>query len=284
MYPRVGHAARARRRPADLGRRRLGPGARVVLECGWPQSSSWRVADARRSSAIAPQVVWRVWRRSSRRRKVPVAGTTRRWTCHRAPVLVPAHSAQDLRDVVDYVDAGTPPGAPLFVYPVDADLQFPGRSTQPDALRPLHSGHADPAIRRGDRRHSSVRDPRYVVWDHIGVVVWQTDPANRPLSDYIWRCYREVAAFRHLPGPGARRGQLLSAHSRRGGTQLATRARSIARTSAAGRRTRRPARPAAATCTPWAPRCCRRRLCQSPWPASLRWPAGHERADRSISI
>jgi hypothetical protein len=28
-------------------------------------------------------------------------------------------------------------------------------------------------------------------------VIWQTDPANRPLSDYLWRCYQEVAAF-HL--------------------------------------------------------------------------------------
>jgi len=37
--------------------------------------------------------------------------------------------------------------------------------------------------------------PRYVVWDHAGVIVWDTDAANRPLSDYIWRCYSEVASF-----------------------------------------------------------------------------------------
>ena len=37
--------------------------------------------------------------------------------------------------------------------------------------------------------------PRYVVWDHRGVVVWETDPANRPLSDYVWRCYEQVTAF-----------------------------------------------------------------------------------------
>ena len=37
--------------------------------------------------------------------------------------------------------------------------------------------------------------PRYVLWDHLGVLVWETDPKNRPLSDYLWRCYSEVAAF-----------------------------------------------------------------------------------------
>ena len=37
--------------------------------------------------------------------------------------------------------------------------------------------------------------PRYVIWDHRGVIVWQTDQANRPLSDYLWRCYQQVASF-----------------------------------------------------------------------------------------
>ena len=37
--------------------------------------------------------------------------------------------------------------------------------------------------------------PRYILWDHRGVVVWQTDPYDRVLSDYIWRCYRPVATF-----------------------------------------------------------------------------------------
>ena len=37
--------------------------------------------------------------------------------------------------------------------------------------------------------------PRYVIWDHRGVVVWGTDATNRPLSDYLWRCYAETAAF-----------------------------------------------------------------------------------------
>ena len=37
--------------------------------------------------------------------------------------------------------------------------------------------------------------PRYVLWDHGGVVYWRTDPANAPLSDYIWRCYEQAANF-----------------------------------------------------------------------------------------
>jgi hypothetical protein len=37
--------------------------------------------------------------------------------------------------------------------------------------------------------------PRYVLWDHFGVTHWETDPANRVLSDYIWRCYAVAATF-----------------------------------------------------------------------------------------
>ena len=37
--------------------------------------------------------------------------------------------------------------------------------------------------------------PRYVIWDHLYVVLWETDPLNRPLSDYIWSCYSEVQAY-----------------------------------------------------------------------------------------
>ena len=33
-------------------------------------------------------------------------------------------------------------------------------------------------------------------WDHGAVVFWRTDKPNRILSDYIWRCYQQVAAFR----------------------------------------------------------------------------------------
>ena len=36
---------------------------------------------------------------------------------------------------------------------------------------------------------------RYVIWDHRGLVFWGTDRASQPLSDYLWTCYRQVAAF-----------------------------------------------------------------------------------------
>ena len=52
-----------------------------------------------------------------------------------------------------------------------------------------------------DDLHAVVDDlesarPRFVVWDHGGVVFWRTDRPNRILSDYIWRCYKQVGAFR----------------------------------------------------------------------------------------
>ena len=34
-----------------------------------------------------------------------------------------------------------------------------------------------------------------MIWDHRGVVWWGTEPANGPLSDYVWTCYQQVAAF-----------------------------------------------------------------------------------------
>ena len=110
-------------------------------------------------------------------------------------ILVPYQVAVDTRGVVDFVVAGTPPGAPLFVYPaapllnVLADRPNPTRF---DHFLPGTLTQADLQLTIDELEHSQ---PRYVVWDHRGVVVWQTDPANRLLSDYLWRCYRQVTAF-----------------------------------------------------------------------------------------
>jgi hypothetical protein len=145
-------------------------------------------------AALAPQVMWRY--------AVFVApekdGDRLDYTplrLARAPVLVPSQLAEDTRNVVAYVQAGTPVGAPFFAYPVQPLFNFLADRPNPtrfDHFLPgtLTSRDFQEVIDELDRSR-----PRYVLWDHLGVLVWETDPKNRPLSDYLWRCYSQAAAF-----------------------------------------------------------------------------------------
>jgi hypothetical protein len=145
-------------------------------------------------AAVAPQVAWRA------ATVVSPEGTGKRLDYESlgidsAPVLMPRLAAEDTRQVVAYLDAGTPPGAPLFVYPVAPLFNFLADRPNPtsfDHFLPgtLTSGDFDKVI-----ADLQAARPRYVMWDDNGVHLWGTDPDNRPLSDYIWSCYHEVAAF-----------------------------------------------------------------------------------------
>jgi hypothetical protein len=113
----------------------------------------------------------------------------------RAPVWVPKHIAENVRGAVEFVRAGTPPGEPFFAYPTVplfnflADRPNPTRFDHflPDALTPADLAQVIASL--------EAARPRYVLWDHKGAADWGTDPANRPLSDYIWRCYQQAANF-----------------------------------------------------------------------------------------
>jgi hypothetical protein len=144
--------------------------------------------------ALAPQVMWRYAafvspEKNHARLDYEPLGLAR------APVLVPRQLAEDTRNVVEFVQAGTPPGEPFFAYPVQPLFNFLA-----DRPNPTRFDHFLPGTLRS-RDFAEVIDdlersrPRYVLWDHIGVLVWETDPANTPLSDYLWDCYSEVAAF-----------------------------------------------------------------------------------------
>jgi hypothetical protein len=115
----------------------------------------------------------------------------------RAPVLVPHQFAEDTRGVVSYVQAGTPPGGALFTYPAAPLLYFLAERPNPTRFDHLLAG----GLTQQELAEviASLRQarPRYVIWDHGGVLVFRTDPSNRPLSDYLWTCYHEVTAF-HL--------------------------------------------------------------------------------------
>jgi hypothetical protein len=145
-------------------------------------------------AAVIPQIAWRVAsvvtpEDTGQRLDYQSLGVAS------APVVVPRLSGGDMHNVVAYLDAGTPPGSPIFVYPVAPLLYFLA-----DRPNPTPFDHFLPGTLTSSDFDQVIADlqaarPRYVVWDDFGVHAWQTDPANRPLSDYIWSCYHEVAAF-----------------------------------------------------------------------------------------
>ena len=135
------------------------------------------------------------------------AATLRRWPrrrapppyvplgLERAPVLVPRHVADSVRGAVELVRAGTPPGAPFFAYPAVPLFNFLADRPNPTRFDHFFPGALTPDDVAEVLDHLEAARPRYVLWDHGGVVYWKTEPANRPLSDYIWRCYEQVANF-----------------------------------------------------------------------------------------
>ena len=137
--------------------------------------------------AVAPQVAWRA--------DLLLAEPYAPLGLARAEVLVPSATAVDTRGVVEFVQVNTPPGAPLFVYPAAPLLNF--LAERPNPTRFEHFFPGTLSQRDFDSAIAELEEarPRYVIWDHRGVVWWGTEPANRPLSDYLWTCYRQVAAF-----------------------------------------------------------------------------------------
>jgi hypothetical protein len=144
--------------------------------------------------AIAPQVAWRfasVVAPEQDRPRLAYAslGMTR------APVQIPSHWAGDVRDVVQFVDAGTPPGQPFFAYPVEPLFNFLTDRPNPTQFDHFLPGTLTQADLQETVDQLQAAKPRYILWNHFNVVSWGTDPDNRLLSDYIWNCYEEVRAF-----------------------------------------------------------------------------------------
>jgi hypothetical protein len=161
---------------------------------GWRRAALMSACLLVPAIAVAPQVAWRI------ATVVTPEDTGSRLDYQSlglasAPVIMPRLSATDVRNVVDYVDDGTPPGAPLFVYPVAPLFNFLA-----DRPNPTPFDHYLPGTLTSSDFDEVIADlqqarPRYVLWDDLGVHIWETDPDNRPLSDYVWSCYHEVAAF-----------------------------------------------------------------------------------------
>jgi len=138
--------------------------------------------------AVAPQVLWRV--DLLRQEAYAPLGLARA-----DGILVPVSTADDTRGVVEFVQANTLAGAPLFVYPAAPLLNFLAERPNPTRFDHFFPGTLSAHDFETTIAELNQARPRYVIWDHRGVLVWGTDPANRPLSDYVWTCYRQAAAF-----------------------------------------------------------------------------------------
>jgi len=145
-------------------------------------------------AAVAPQAVWRYATLTVPPGNPPGSEYVP-LDLERAPMRLPVRTAQTLHSAVEYIAAGTAPGAPFFAYPAVPLFNF-----LVDRPNPSRFDHFFPGALNADDLLQVVADletarPRYVLWDHGGVMYWKTDPANRVLSDYIWRCYGLTATF-----------------------------------------------------------------------------------------
>jgi hypothetical protein len=147
------------------------------------------------TAAVAPHVFWRYVTIVHADPRSPTPPPYVPLGLERAPVLVPRHFAERVRGAVELVRAGTPPGDPFFAYPAAPLFNFLA-----DRPNPTRFNHFLPSALTAEELAEviaslEVAKPRYVLWDHSQVVNLGTEPANRPLSDYIWRCYEPVTSL-----------------------------------------------------------------------------------------
>ena len=113
----------------------------------------------------------------------------------RAAIVLPEGEGKPLRDAVAFVRDRTAPGEPLFAYPMDPLVNFLTDRPNPTRFDEFLPGALSARDMQDVIADLEVATPQYVFWDHGAVEFWETDRPNRILSDYIWRCYTEVAAF-----------------------------------------------------------------------------------------
>jgi hypothetical protein len=145
-------------------------------------------------AAVAPQAVWRYATLTAPPGNPAGAGYVA-LDLPRANVQLPVQTAHAIRSAVQYVEAGTPPGAPFFAYPSVPLFNFLADRPNPTRFDHFFPGALTDEDLRQVVASLEMARPRYVLWDHGGVMYWEADPTNRVLSDYIWRCYDVAATF-----------------------------------------------------------------------------------------
>jgi hypothetical protein len=146
-------------------------------------------------AGVLPHAYWRYVTIVYANPRAPVPPPYVPLNLDRAPVLVPENMADAVGGAVRFVQAGTPPGQPFFAYPADPMFNFLADRPNPTRFNHFIAGALTLADMQEVIRDLDQAKPRYILWDHSEVVYFQTDLTNRPLSDYIWGCYQQVANF-----------------------------------------------------------------------------------------
>ena len=168
----------------------------LVGEAGWaPRAAVFAALLIVPAAAVAPHAYWRYVTIVHADPRSPTPPPYVPLGLERAPVLAPRHLADSVRGAVELVRADTPPGASFFAYPAVPLFNFLADRPNPTRFDHFFPGALTPDEMVEVLDHLERARPRYVLWDHGGVVHWKTEPVNRPLSDYIWRCYEQVASF-----------------------------------------------------------------------------------------
>jgi hypothetical protein len=146
-------------------------------------------------AAAVPHTAWRVASTVRNDPLLPEPASYVPLGLERAPVLVKPRTALEIGGAVNYVRSHTRPGDPLFAYPMLPIVNFLADRPNPARLSHFLRGALTPEDLANVVASLEANPPRYVVWDHAGVIVWETDLANRVLTDYIWQCYEQADSF-----------------------------------------------------------------------------------------
>lgn len=146
-------------------------------------------------AAVAPHASWRYVTIVHADPRSPTPPAYVELGLERAPVRLPEHIAQSVRGAVEYVQAGTAPGEPFLAYPVVPLFYFLADRPNPTRFNHFIAGALTPADMQQTIDDLERARPRYILWDHSSAHYFKTDRTNRPISDYIWGCYDQVANF-----------------------------------------------------------------------------------------
>jgi hypothetical protein len=146
-------------------------------------------------AAATPYTAWRIVSTVRDDPYLPELATYVPLGVERASVLVKPRTALEIGGAVNYVRAHTSPGDTLFAFPMLPIVNF--LADRPNPARFNH--FLAKALTHEDMANVvaslKANPPPYIVWDHAGIIVWQAEPANRIITDYIWQCYEQVDSF-----------------------------------------------------------------------------------------
>lgn len=147
------------------------------------------------AASVAPHVYWRYVTIVHSDPRSPTPPRYVDLGLERAQVRLPEHIASSVRGAVEFVQAGTPPGAPFFAYPVDPLFHFLADRPNPTRFNHFIAGALTPSDLQDVIADLDRAKPRYILWDHGGATYFKTELTNRVLHDYIWSCYAQVENF-----------------------------------------------------------------------------------------